>query len=267
MKLVLKNFRVVDEKKDMEAVVIMENGLISEVIPGKKDLEEGAFVIDGNQFPSSASLCLMPAFVDLHAHFRDSLVYGDNIPFPAETIESASMAAAAAGFGTVVCMANTVPVTDTMEKAALIKNRADVLGLLDLYPVLSLTKNLEGKELSGFTSLEEAGALLMLSEDGKDLADEGIFLKAMEEARRLGIPVSCHCDFGGEEAEAAKKAGLDRNVYSRIEENNATERVIELGKKAGCHVHIAHVSTKEALEKIALAKADIKKEIEAGRRR
>jgi dihydroorotase len=94
----------------------------------------------------------------------------------------------------------------------------------------------------------------MLSEDGKDVADDGIFLAAFTEARRLGIPVSCHCDAGGPEAEAAKKAGKGRDVWSRIEENAATKRAIELGKKAGAHVHIAHVSTKEAAAMIREAK-------------
>jgi dihydroorotase len=199
----------------------------------------------------------MPAFVDLHAHFRDPFLYEKGSPFPPETLESAALSAAAGGFGTVVCMANTKPAIDTFEKAAAIKKRSDDLGLVDLYPVLSLTKNLDGKELSEIglfqEDLFEKGYIpLMLSEDGKDLADDDLFLSAMKAAQR--IPVSCHCDFGGEEAEAAKKAGLGRNVWSRIEENNAVRRVIELGKKAGCRVHIAHVSTKEAVETIRRAK-------------
>jgi dihydroorotase len=156
-------------------------------------------------------------------------------------------------------MANTRPVTDTPEMAAAIKVRTDALGLADVYPVLSLTRGMEGKELSAFTRLSGASPYrpLMLSEDGKDLASDGLFLSAMEEARRLGIPVSCHCDFGGSEAEAAKKAGQDRRVWSRIEENNATRRAVELGRRAGCHVHIAHVSTKEAVETIRRAREEL----------
>jgi dihydroorotase len=90
----------------------------------------------------------------------------------------------------------------------------------------------------------------MFSEDGKDVTDDALFLAAMKEARRLGISVSCHCDVGGPEAEAAKKAGEPRAVWSRIEENNAVRRAITLGEKAGCRIHIAHVSTKESVEMI-----------------
>jgi dihydroorotase len=214
--------------------------------------------IDAEPYPDCLPV-LMPAFIDLHAHFRDP-------GFPEkEVLESACMAAAAGGYGTVVAMANTRPVTDTLEKAVALKRRSDVLGLIDLYPVLSLTKNMEGKELSGITDIPSHAAPgspagdfklpLMLSEDGKDLADEGLFLAAMKEARRIGVPISCHCDFGGEEAESAKRRGEPRSVWSRIEENNAVRRAIELGRTAGCRIHIAHVSTKEAVETIRRAKA------------
>jgi dihydroorotase len=77
----------------------------------------------------------------------------------------------------------------------------------------------------------------MLSEDGKDVEDDALFIAAMGEAKRLGVPVSCHCDLDGE--------------------NDATRRAIELGKKAGGHIHIAHVSTKEAADFIRLTKQSL----------
>ena len=258
MKTVLKNFRLVDENTDRPGTVIIENGTINDVIYRKEGTEtaETSFyratpeiIVDGKD-----RLVLMPAFVDLHAHFRDSLIYDQSFPsetqFPSETVESASMSAAAGGYGTVVCMANTKPVTDSVVMAKSIKDRSDKLGLVDLYPVLSLTKNMDGRELSEITLLNKSEQLqsnsaektympLMLSEDGKDPADDDLFLSAMKEAKRLGLPVSCHCDLGdyrGDEAEAVR-------------------RVIELGKKAGCHIHIAHISTRETAEVIRAEKA------------
>jgi len=262
MRTVLKNFHVVDEEIDMpNGNVIIENGIITDLLPcsafSRRQEECAAVVIDGSSLSEGAAPVLMPAFVDLHAHFRDP-------GFPdKETLESASLSAVAGGFCTVICMANTKPVIDTIEKAARIKKRADTVGLVDLYPVISLTRGMEGRELSEISAIapKSAPAIgayvpLMLSEDGKDLADDVLFLEAMNEAKRIGIPISCHCDFGGEEAEAAKKSGQGRSVWSRIEENNAVHRVIALGKKAGCHIHIAHVSTKEAVQAIAAAKAE-----------
>jgi len=271
MRVVLKNFRVVDEETDRPGGVIIDDGIITGILPpeaGPEAGEEAALIIDGSRLSGSALPVLMPAFVDLHAHFRDP-------GFPEkETLESASLSAAAGGFGAVVCMANTKPVIDTPEKARSLKKRSDALALIDLYPVMSLTKGMEGKELSELHSLEpqtesggnEGGLCVppMLSEDGRDIADDELFLAAMKEAKRIGIPISCHCDYGGDEAEASKKAGQKRSVWSRIEENNAVRRVIELGKKAGCHIHIAHVSTKEAVEMIRRAKAAAKAMVNAG---
>jgi dihydroorotase len=262
---------------DTPGSVLIEDGLITECFQHEEARPDStARIIDGHDYagPGGGLPVLMPAFVDLHAHFRDP-------GFPEkENLESASLAAAAGGYGTVVCMANTRPVIDNPEAAARLKQRADALCLIDLYPVLSLTRNMEGRELSAITALpsREPGAgdaspanaplaacpyfPRMLSEDGKDLADEALFRAALSEARRLGLPVSCHCDAGGAEAEAAKRAGEPRDVWSRIEENEATRRAIKLGRETGCHVHIAHVSTEEAMEMIRRVKPEAASSIE-----
>ncbi|MCL2831597.1 MAG: dihydroorotase [Treponema sp.] len=271
MKTVLKNFRIVDETTDMIGTVILEDGIITHVLPAHAEVhasaqtvaQTAALIIDGEKIAgktnTGADDCgkgnqnflpvLMPAFIDLHAHFRDP-------GFPLkENLESASLAAAAGGYTTVVCMANTNPVIDNYELACELKKRSDAIGLIDLYPVLSLTRGMEGRELSAIADMAPGQIVpVMLSEDGKDITDDSLFLRAMEQAARFGLPVSCHCDFGGQQAEAQKKAGDPRGVYSRTEENNAVSRVIKLGKEAGCHIHIAHVSTKEAIEAIRAAK-------------
>jgi dihydroorotase len=256
LKIVFEHFRIIDEARDCFGAVVVENALIKDIIIDNGSIPDGDIVVNGLAFGESS--VLMPAFIDLHSHFREP-------GFPEkETLESASLAAVAGGFSAVVCMANTRPVIDTIDKALALKARADAIGLIELFPVLSLTKNMEGRELSGIKELscgdEKNGQKtgprlpLMLSEDGKDVADNDLFLAAMKEAKRLGIPVSCHCDFGGPDAEAAKTAGYERAEWSRMEENFAVRRAIELGKKAGCHIHIAHVSTKEAVEIIREAK-------------
>ena len=281
----LKNFRLVDENTDMSGSLILEGGIIKQILPhetdfpgnagSRRELERAsagaALIIDGlalrKEPPDSRRdggdggwkgrlPVLSPAFVDLHAHFRDPGFPGK------ETLESGSLAAAAGGYGTVVCMANTMPVTDTAEKALALWRRAEALGLIDLYPALSLTMGMEGRELSGITALAPRGSgnspvrpPLLLSEDGKDVAEEALFSAAFAEARRLGIPVSCHCDAGGAQAEEAKKSGAPRSVWSAMEENAATRRAIEIGRRAGGRVHIAHVSTKEAAEAVRAAKA------------
>jgi dihydroorotase len=281
-RLVLKNFRIIDEAADIFGTLVVEDGLIHEIIPRIKEdtgfvlyeRETGRRCLDANRIIDGGGKVLTPAFVDLHAHFREP-----GSP-EKETLESGCLAAAAGGYGTVVCMANTRPVTDTVEKAAALRRRADALGLISLYPALSLTKGMEGKELvpdtkmmSGATGAfhpaftvrravvtqDAIGTFFgLFSEDGKDVADDALFAAAFEAAKNLNIPVSCHCDFGGKQAEDAKKAGAGRDVWSAIEENAATRRAIGIGRRAGGHIHIAHVSTKEAVALVREAKAAIK---------
>jgi dihydroorotase len=249
VKTLLQNFHIVDESIDAFGSVILHDEIIRDVyIKGeiiRYEVGHGGVdrVIDGG------GLTLMPAFIDMHAHFRDP-------GFPEkETLESASLAALAGGYTTLVCMANTKPVIDTFEAAQALKQRSDALGLIDLYPAIALTRNMAGKELAPGFSRAKSGHVRLFSEDGKDVADDALFLAAFGQAACLKIPVSCHCDAGGLEAEQARQAGQPRSVWSRIEENFATERALRLGREAGAHVHIAHVSTKEALASIRAAKA------------
>lgn len=237
MSMVLKNFRIVDETSDFSGSVVVRDGNISGVYRGEtpaaeKELERAA--LEAETVINGRGLVLMPAFVDLHAHFREAGDAGtafQKTPL-AETVESASLAAAAGGYGTVVCMANTFPVTDTVKRALAFKRRADALALIDVFPVISLTKGMEGKELSDIAALDHP-AVLMASEDGKDIGG-AIFAEALVRARHAGIPVSCHCDLGGEDA--------------------ATERVLELARRTGARVHIAHVSTGRAAGLVREAK-------------
>jgi dihydroorotase len=227
MFILFHNFRIVDETADFTGSVFIRDGFIQCIIPGtlpeKKYTDhrntQGAMIINGNN-----SIVLMPAFIDLHAHFRDTGSLETEMQFPAETVESASLAAAIGGYGTVVCMANSKPVIDNPAKAKILRQRADAIGLIDLYPAISLTENMDGRVMTHIQK-NNLYCPLMISEDGKDINDDALFLAVMKQAANLGIPVSCHCDIGGE--------------------SNAVRRVIELGKAAGCHIHIAHVSKEE----------------------
>lgn len=250
MRLLLRNVRVVDARTDHRADVLVVDGRIEAVeAPGSLATEAAELLL----FPGEEEV-LMPAFVELHAHFRDP-------GYPAkETLESGALAAAAGGYGTVVCMANTAPAMDDPAAAAALKARSDALGLIDLYPALSLTVGQGGTDLGGLQALETAkpevrAAVRLLSEDGKDVVDDEVLRAAFRWAGKLGLPVSCHCDAGGPEAAAARASGAGRRVVSRIEEDRGTERALSLAAEAGARVHIAHVSTVASLNAVRRAKA------------
>ncbi len=211
-------------------------------------------------------LVLTSAFVDLHAHFREPALVGtaassEGIAFPSETIESGCMAARAGGYGAVVCMANTAPPTDTFAAARALKERAVALGIIELFPALSITKGMAGNELAEWaTNGDPPAAPFVVSEDGKDVYDDALSREALKAAAEQGALVSCHCDKGDEETAASKKAGVARETWSRCEENEAVERVLRLGAEAAAgasrplKLHIAHVSTQEAADMVRRVK-------------
>jgi len=224
VRTVFEGYRIADSRIDIKGAVIVEDGLIIDVMRETANDYHAAL----EKYKKKADMVLnagkgallTSAFVDMHAHFREPGLSEK------ETLESASLAAARGGYGTLVCMANTKPPVDNAEAAFLIKKRADALGFIDLYPAIALTDRMRGKKLSAFLSGKDAGSAykpLLLSEDGRDVPSDALFLKALRKAKERDIPVSCHCDSEGEDS--------------------ATSRAIALGNEAGCRLHIAHVST------------------------
>ncbi|MDR0410111.1 MAG: dihydroorotase [Spirochaetaceae bacterium] len=240
--VVFRNFHIIDAFTDIIGSVFVEGGRIADVLPeaaARQRAAGGAIVFDGD-----GRLTLTSGFVDMHAHFREGAPpegggeAGGNFDFcRKETLESACLAAARGGYTSVVCMANTNPPVDSAETAAAIKRRADALGLINLYPAVSLSEGMAGKRLSSYLSAKSEADYRppLLSEDGRDVADDALFSAALRAAAERGAVVSCHCDIGGEEA--------------------AVERVVRLGMEAGVRFHIAHVSTSGATALLRSSKA------------
>ena len=209
---------------------------------------------------------LMPAFVDLHAHFRDP---GFTLK---EDIVSGSRAACAGGYGTVVLMANTNPVISTLDAALEVNARVKDAGLVDAFQSTSLTRNFDGQDTGALDSLDQR-LVPVATEDGREVASAAVMLRAMESCARTGVVVSCHCE-DPELAKAAKpfrdaalvaarvgRVADERENLShaerllRLAEDTMTERNLSLARAARARVHIAHVSTEGAVSAVRAAKA------------
>ena len=244
--LLIKNGRVVDpaSKLDARRDILLEDGRLAAV--EAKIERAGAEVFD------AANLVVAPGFIDMHVHLREP---GKE---SAETIQSGARAAAAGGFTAVACMPNTQPANDTALVTRYILAQAAQAGGARVYPVGAVTKNLAGEELAELESLRAAGAVAF-SDDGHPVWNSRILRRALEYAAALNLVVIDHCEdpqlaAGGvmHEGDCALRLGL-RGIPALAEELPVTRNVV-MAALAGGHIHLAHLSTRGALEVVRRAK-------------
>jgi dihydroorotase len=226
MELLIKGVRVVDSSQDFTGDVYIKNGKISEL---GQNLIKNCNVIKGE------GLVLLPSFMDLHSHFRDPGFTHK------EDMASGSHAAVKGGYTGVNLMANTNPVCSSSDTFKYVIEKSLRLGLVDLHQTLSITRNMEGKDISHLNELKYP--IRFISDDGKGVLKSKLMLEAMLKAKAVGLTVISHA----EHEEISK-------TDTRLSENIMTSRDITLAKHTGCHLHVAHVSTKEAMEEIIESK-------------
>lgn len=194
-----------------------------------------------------------PGLVDVHVHFRDP---GQTYK---ETVATGSRAAAHGGFTTVGAMPNVDPVPDTPEKVqAMIKhNQKD--GVVHIAQYAAVTKNRQGQEVVDFQALKDAGAFAF-SDDGSGIQTAGEMYQAMAGAAKVGLPIAAHVEdnsllFGGIMNAGQRADELGLPGAPSVSESAQVARDLVLAKATGVHYHICHVSTKESVELVRLAKA------------
>lgn len=250
MKILIQNGRVLDPSCNRDEVtdVLIEEGVIRKV--GKQERPKE----DGDIRCIDATGCyVMPGLVDLHVHFRDpGLTYK-------EDIETGCAAAANGGFTSVFAMPNTKPVADEPSVIRYVQEKAKPTGV-HVYQVGSVTKGMQGKELSDLGGMFEAGCKA-ISEDGKSVMDSGIYREAMEIAAAHNIPVFAHCEDinlvrGGVMNLDERSKALGLKGISNAVEDVIVARDILLAKETGARLHLCHCSTKDSVEMVRQAKAE-----------
>lgn len=193
-----------------------------------------------------------PGLVDIHEHYREpGFTYK-------ETIETGSKAAARGGFTTVCTMPNLNPVPDDVEtfKKQVELNEAN--SCIHLYQYAAITKDETSDEVVDMEALKEAGAFAF-SNDGHGVQSAGVMYEAMEKAAKAGLAICEHVQddslYHHGVMNAGKKADeLGLPGILGVSESAQLARDIMLAKATGVHYHVCHVSTKESVELVRLAK-------------
>jgi dihydroorotase len=246
MKILIKGGRVLDPAHDVDAPLdlLIEDGRITKIDKGIK--AEGAEVIDAK------GKLVTPGLIDIHVHLRDP---GYEYK---EDIATGTRAAVIGGFTSVACMPNTNPVNDNKTVTLYILAKARESGMSNVFPVGSITRGLKGEILSEMGELKEAGCLA-LSDDGKPVGNGEMMRNAMEYARPFGLTLISHAEDLSlvgtgvmNEGFVATELGLKGIPW--VAEDAAVARDVMLAEFTGCRLHVAHLSTRGAVEIVRAAK-------------
>lgn len=245
--ILIKDGRVIDPKRGIDDVldVILEGNKIKKI--GKYQRTD-----DYDRIIEAKGLVVAPGLVDVHVHFRDpGLTYK-------EDIRTGARGGAKGGFTTVVCMANTKPPVDNVETLRYILEEGKKAPIHVLTTV-NVTKGMKGQELTDMEALKAHGAA-GFTDDGIPLMDEVLLKQAMEEAARLGLPISLH----EENPAFIVNNGMNHGAVSEqlgiygspsLAEDCLVARDCMIALHTGATVNVQHISSRNAVAMVRLAKS------------
>jgi dihydroorotase len=247
--LQIVNARLLDPASGLDApgALLVRDGVIADH-GANLGTPEGAAVVD------AGGACLAPGLIDLRASL------GEPGMEHRETIASAALAAAAGGITTLCALPDTDPALDDPALVQFVIRRAEATGSVTILPYGAATAGCQGKEMSEFGLLREAGAIAFT--DGRHAIGNARTMRlALSYARAFGSFVVQHPEEpalanGGAATEGERATRMGLPGIPRAAEAMMVQRDIALARLTKGHVHFAHVSTGAALELIRSAKAE-----------
>jgi dihydroorotase len=251
--LLIKNGRVVDpaSKTDAKLDVLLDGAAGTD---GARIAKVGANLSAPNAEVFDASgLVVAPGFIDLHCHLREP---GQEI---SETIATGTRAAACGGFTAVCCMPNTQPVNDNASVTRGIVERAAVDAAVRVWPIGAASVGSKGEALAEIGAMKQAG-IVAVSDDGKPVATARLMRQVMDYCGPLDLPVIDHCEdaslfAGGVMREGPASIRLGLQGIPAQSETICVARDVEMAELTGARLHIAHMSTRGALDAVRRAKS------------
>jgi dihydroorotase len=248
MRLLIANGYLIDPTQGLNGGrdILIEDGRVAALLARGEARPEGAEVFD------ATGLVVAPGFIDLHTHLREP---GQEYK---ETIASGAAAGVAGGFTSLCAMPNTDPVNDNPAVTSFVVEQAQAAGLANVFPVGAITKGSKGEELAEMGEMRRAG-IVAVTDDGRGVPSPGLMRRALEYARGFDLTVMDHCEDRSLSAGAAMHEGewslrLGLRGAPALAEESDAMRDCALAELTGARVHLAHVSTRGAVEAVRRAK-------------
>ena len=248
------NAHIIDPKNSLDEVgglIINENGKIDAV--GKK--------VNKNNIPSREKYIdlgnkhLFPGIVDMRVFVGEpGYEYKENF-------KTLSNAALSGGVTSAVTMPNTSPIIDNVSIVDFLKRRGRDKSKINIYPTASLTKNLEGKNMTEFGLLQKKG-IIGFTDGIKTIQNSRLMSRIMRSAFDLGSLVMQHA----EDIDLAENGTVNDGIIStklglqgitELAEKIIIERDLSLLEDFNCRYHISQISSTKSIEVIKKRKNDI----------
>jgi len=217
------------------------------------EITEEISAADGEEIFDANGAFISGGWMDMHVHFREPGFEHK------ETVETGCRSAAFGGFTEVACMPNTKPATHTRDVVEFIKKKAEKEAV-DVHPIGCVTKDRAGKSIAEMSDMKAGGAVAF-SDDGDPVYNSQVMRVALEYSSMLGVPVINH----EEDLELSRPGHMNEGVVSTklglegtpgIAEETMIARDILIAGFTGGHIHVAHISTRKAVDLVRKAKEE-----------
>ncbi|RUM99427.1 dihydroorotase [Pseudaminobacter arsenicus] len=249
---VFSHARIIDPSRGLDEI-----GTV--IVDGKKIVAAGAAALNqgtpaGAEIIDCSGKVVIPGLVDARVFI------GEPGAEHRETIASASIAAAAGGVTSIVMMPDTHPVIDDVALVEFVLRTARDTAIVNVHPAAGITKGLEGREMTEFGLLREAGAVAFT--DGRRTIDNALVMRrALTYARDFGATVMHET----QDRDLAGAGVMNEGLYAswlglsgipREAEAIPLERDLMLARLTRGNYHAAKISTAMSANAVARAKAD-----------
>jgi len=249
------NANIIDPKNSLNekgGLIINEEGKIEAA--GKK--------VNKNNIPSREKYIdvkenyIFPGLVDMRVFVGEpGYEYKENF-------RTLSNAALSGGVTSVVTMPNTNPVIDNVSMVDFLKRRGRDKSKINIFPTASLTKNLEGTNMTEFGLLQKKG-IIGFTDGLKTIQNTRLMSRIMKSAHDLNSLILQHA----EDLELSKYGMINDGIFSTklglqgipdLAELIIIERDLTLLENIKCRYHISQISSKKSVEIVNERKQKVK---------
>lgn len=247
MNIVIQQGRIIDASQPLDQVadLYVTDGKIAAIGQAPAGFQ-------ADQTIDATGKWVLPGLVDLCARLREP---GSEYK---ATLASELRAAMAGGVTSLACPPDTDPVLDEPGLVEMLKHRAKSQALAHVYPLGAVTRQLQGQLLTEMFALTEAGCVGFSQADAA-IIDTQVLWRAFEYAASFGYtlfmrPEDPYLAKNGvvHDGEVASRLGL-KGIPSAAE-SIALQTMIRIAQATAARLHVARVSTAEAVELIRHAK-------------